>query len=81
MRNDKHILLALQFHDDRLQTGNQILVRFALWVTVVELVLITKCKFFWVGFLDLFCFKAKVVQVRERCLNNKKFETKKKYTR
>ena len=40
VRYDEYILLTLQFHNDRLQTGDQIFVRFALRVTIVELILI-----------------------------------------
>ena len=54
MPNDEHILLPLQFHNDRLQAGHKVFIRFSSRVAILKLVGISGGKILWKLLVDLF---------------------------
>lgn len=51
MPDDENVLLPLEFHDDRLQSDDNIPVGFAAAITIVEFVVVAVCEVFGVRLL------------------------------
>lgn len=75
MAYDQHIFLSFQLHDNRFKTMHKISVRFTTRVPIVELVLVSKCKFSRIFLLDGFichCFTITLENCEQSCEKVKK---------